>query len=122
MNKKLLLIFLSALPLAACGSEPIEPVNKEAGTAFYRETCIPCHGATGRGDGPTAASLDPKPRDLSDPEWQASVDDEYIAKIIKLGGAAVGKNPNMPANPQLNSNRSLVNGIVAHVRGLARKE
>ncbi len=36
------------------------------GAEVYRRECAGCHGATGRGDGPLAAGLDPPPADLTD--------------------------------------------------------
>ncbi len=79
------------------GGNPLEKAK-----AIFRDRCVPCHGAVGQGDGPASATLNPKPRKYADPEWQASVTDEYIEKIIKYGGAAVGKSPAMPNNPDLN--------------------
>jgi mono/diheme cytochrome c family protein len=35
------------------------------GRALYRENCVPCHGATGKGDGPVGLTLSPRPADLS---------------------------------------------------------
>jgi mono/diheme cytochrome c family protein len=75
---------------------------KEAGE-IYRTRCALCHGASGKGDGAAAAGLTPKPRDYSDPAWQASVSDEQIEKIILQGGTAVGKSAMMPASPDLAS-------------------
>ncbi len=120
MNKSTPLLLLAALPLFACGSDPAAPSDKAGGSAFYMTTCTSCHGATGHGDGPGSKGLDPQPRDLSDPAWQDSVDDEYLRTIIRLGGAGAGKSPVMPANPQLNSNEALLNGVVDHVRSLRK--
>jgi len=36
------------------------------GAAMYQQTCAACHGATGRGNGPAAAALDPPPIDFTD--------------------------------------------------------
>ncbi len=33
------------------------------GESLYKMDCAPCHGVEGKGDGPAAASLNPKPRD-----------------------------------------------------------
>jgi len=79
------------------------PSSEAAATAkeIFRTRCVPCHGANGQGDGPASASLNPKPRKYADSAWQASVTDEYIEKIIKFGGAAVGKSPAMPNNPDI---------------------
>jgi mono/diheme cytochrome c family protein len=35
------------------------------GPALYQQRCAVCHGKTGRGDGPFAALLDPRPRDFT---------------------------------------------------------
>lgn len=36
-----------------------------AGEVSYRRYCASCHGIAGRGDGPVAAALDPRPTDLT---------------------------------------------------------
>jgi len=133
---KLKTLLLLALPIAfaSCGSEepattdgggtaanntPEVPTDIAAGAEFFATTCTPCHGPTGKGDGAASAALVPKPRDLTDVAWQDSVDDAYIAKIIQYGGAAVGKQPTMPANPVLGSQPEVLNGLVAHIRTLS---
>src|SRR5438105_1995802 len=60
----------------------------DARTVFNNQ-CAMCHGREGRGDGISAGALKVKPRDYSDPKWQASVTDDDIKKIIVLGGAGV---------------------------------
>ena len=47
--------------LAACVAEPPQQVAR----ADYQTFCVNCHGATGTGDGVLAASLDPRPADLT---------------------------------------------------------
>ncbi len=37
-----------------------------AGKTIYDDKCAACHGANGRGDGPAAAALNPKPANLAD--------------------------------------------------------
>lgn len=64
---------------------------------IYATTCASCHGPTAAGDGPAAASLQPKPADLTDPAFWASRDDAQIEKVIREGGPAVGKSPLMGA-------------------------
>jgi high-affinity iron transporter len=46
---------------------PSEAPSLARGSEVYRTNCAACHGSLGRGDGPLARSLDPKPADLSDP-------------------------------------------------------
>lgn len=36
-----------------------------AGEVLFRRYCASCHGVTGRGDGPAAAALSPRPTDLT---------------------------------------------------------
>lgn len=86
------------------------------GKEIFAQRCVPCHGESGAGDGPASASLNPKPRKFSDADWQRQVTDEHIEKIIKLGGAAVGKSAAMPSNPDLND-PSVVAGLRTVVRG-----
>jgi hypothetical protein len=49
------------------------------------------------------------------------VSDEHIEKIVMYGGAAVGRSPTMPGNPDLMAKPEVVRALVAHVRGLARR-
>lgn len=86
---------------------------------IFVSRCGACHGKEGRGDGPAAAGFDPKPRNFTDSAWQQSVTDEHIEKIIVYGGAAVGKNPAMPPNPDLMPKKETVAALRAHVRLLA---
>jgi len=37
------------------------------GERLFDENCVPCHGPRGAGDGPSADTLNPKPRDFTDP-------------------------------------------------------
>lgn len=89
----------------------------EKGKEVFNQRCVPCHGSTGHGDGPASASLNPKPRKFADGGWQSQVTDDYIEKIIQLGGAAVGKSPAMPSNPDLQSQPQVVAGLRTVVRG-----
>ena len=89
--------------------------NVQKGKEIFVQRCVACHGATGHGDGPASGTLNPKPRKFADPEWQKGVTDEYIEKIVKFGGAAVGKSAAMPSNPDLN-----VPQVVAGLRTVVR--
>lgn len=83
--------------------------NQVIDVAWSRQ-CATCHGKRGRGDGPQSVMV--KARDLSIAEWQASVTDEELTKVIKEG-----KNK-MPA---FNLPDNVIQGLVQHVRSLARK-
>ena len=97
------------------------PQSRKDANEVFQSICVTCHGSNGHGDGPGAAACDPKPRTFADATWQASVNDEHIMKTITLGGAAVGKSPQMPAQPQLKGKTELLQHLVAIVRGFAAK-
>lgn len=95
-------------------------VDMAAAQAMFNERCAACHGTEGKGNGPGAVALNPKPRNYTDKAWQASVTDEQIKKTIKLGGAGVGKSPIMPASPDLDEKPEVVEGLVQIVRRFGR--
>jgi mono/diheme cytochrome c family protein len=106
-------------PAPAAGAASAEAAVAEARQIFELR-CVTCHGPQGAGDGPASAGLTPHPRNFQDPAWQASVSDAHIEQIIKYGGAAVGRSPAMPPNPDLNAKPEVVAALRAHVRGLAK--
>lgn len=66
------------------------------GRDVYQHYCQTCHGDTGAGDGFNAFNLDPRPRDLSDPDFQKKKTDADLRDAIQRGGAGVGLSPLMP--------------------------
>ncbi len=111
----------AALTVAPVWADDVAPGDVKEAEQIFAQRCSTCHGAGGKGDGAAAAALNPKPRDLSSPEWQASVDDAHIEKIIVGGGPSVGKSPLMPPNPDLAGKPGVVKGLRTVVRGLAAK-
>ncbi|MFT3768233.1 MAG: hypothetical protein QM820_22510 [Minicystis sp.] len=109
----------------AAGAPPAPPGNQAASAAeaneMFGSRCGPCHGANGKGDGPGAVALNPKPRDYTDAAWQKSVTDDQLRKTIVMGGAAVGRSPMMPASPDLESKPEVVEGLVKIIRGFNPK-
>ena len=87
---------------------------------FYT-TCAVCHGMDGTGNGPGAETLNPKPRNYTDPQWQATITDDQIRKTILLGGAGVGKSAMMPPNPNLKDQPDVVDGLVKIIRSFGTK-
>jgi mono/diheme cytochrome c family protein len=101
---------------SSAGSANIPPEAQ----AIFAQRCTPCHGATGAGDGMASASLTPRPRNFHDKVWQESVTDDHIEKIIIAGGAAVGKAPAMPGNPDLQAKAEVVKGLRAKIRSFGQ--
>lgn len=82
----------------------LDPVNTgtytgEAGKDNFIANCTPCHGDTGKGDGPLADTLGEgiRPRNLSDANLLSARTDEFLFKVIKSGGVAVGLSESMPS-------------------------
>ena len=89
-----------------------------AATRLYAARCADCHGRTGEGDGPRAATLRPRPQRLSDRVWQSNVSNARLQRVILFGGAAVGKSEVMPASPELQGQPQTLQGLVALIRQL----
>ena len=94
-----------------------DPVMAKAKQLFTMR-CVQCHGASGKGDGPLAASLTPKPRNYTSKKWQKTVTDDKIKETIKKGGAAMGLSSVMPAQQDLNDEQ--LNGLVKLIRSFAK--
>ena len=111
----LVVVLVSALVLSACGGGGSATVTRAdppadyasmtnpmsgnadavtAGKDLYTRDCTSCHGDAGAGDGPSAAALDPKPRNLKDTAAAAS--DAYIHWVIAKGGVATSMSSSMP--------------------------
>jgi mono/diheme cytochrome c family protein len=101
----------------AGGGDTENPASRN----IFNTRCSTCHGADGKGHGPASITLNPKPRNYTDVAWQKSVTDDHLREIIVKGGAAVGKSPLMPPNPDLENKPDVVNGLVAIVRSFSGK-
>jgi mono/diheme cytochrome c family protein len=111
----------AAAPAAPAPAASTSPGAEAEARQIFESRCVTCHGPGGAGDGPASAGLTPPPRNFQDPAWQTSVTDAHIEQIVQYGGAAVGKSPAMPANPDLMAKPEVVAALRAHVRGLARR-
>lgn len=124
-----------ALLVGGCGKSEEKSDNKKAEPApvtkkapedpaiaaarqLFTMRCQSCHGPEGKGNGPAAASMNPKPRNYTSRKWQKSVTDDKIAETIKKGGAAMGLNPMMPAQQDLTDEQ--LAGLVKLIRSFAK--
>jgi mono/diheme cytochrome c family protein len=98
----------------------ITPAAREQAQQIFATRCTACHGPEGRGDGPGAAAMDPKPRNYHDAEWQRTVTDKEIEAAIVYGGSAVGRSPLMVANPDLGSKPAVVSALREIVRNFGK--
>jgi len=112
-------ISLAALLVAAC-SLPVAAEDLAAAKKDFVRFCAKCHGNEGKGDGPQADALDPKPKNLADCATMKTVADDTLFTAIKEGGEAVKLSKDMPAwkdgmdDPEIHD-------LVAFVRSLCAK-
>ncbi len=78
-----LLAGLLIVPAAA--QEPTGLPSPGKGSLLWAENCAPCHGATGKGDGPTAASMEFSPTDFTNPEAARNREPAQMFIDIKEG-------------------------------------
>jgi mono/diheme cytochrome c family protein len=70
----------------AYSNEPLEIASQpdvEQGQDIYRIHCQECHGAEGRGDGPRAAMLAPRPGNLVSAATSTKTDEELLTVIAQ---------------------------------------
>ncbi len=85
---------LASVALAAPAA-PSHADQVAAGKKVFEMNCLPCHGATGKGDGAAAAALNPKPRNFTDAAYMKTRPIETIRKVVTEGGQSVGLSPVM---------------------------
>jgi cytochrome c oxidase cbb3-type subunit 3 len=101
-------------------SVPSRLLAAEKTTVLFQELCSVCHGVGGRGDGPSAKGLEPKPADFTNCKVMAKDSDEVLLKIIKGGGQSVGRSTVMPAWGDSLSEQQ-IGDLVKFIRGLCKK-
>lgn len=121
--------------LSACGSKEdaggggagggglgveITQEHRDLAKAQFDTLCVTCHGQSGKGDGTAGAALNPKPRDWTDKEWQKTVDDQRLAKVIAEGGQSVGLSNLMTPNPLYKDNPGVIAALVEIVRSYGK--
>ncbi len=64
---------------------PMSWPDLAAGHTLFETNCVTCHGKNGAGDGKLAATLDPKPTDLSSGDRIASISPFQVYNTISMG-------------------------------------
>jgi cytochrome c553 len=71
--------------------------DPKLGKEKYMENmrCSACHGESGKGDGPAAVALNPKPRNYTDCSVMGTKSDAELFKVIKQGGQGKDVEPKL---------------------------
>lgn len=117
--RRLLISSLIFLATTTSWASPL--LAAEEGAALFGELCSVCHGAGGKGDGPSAQGLEPKPADFSDCKAMARDSDDILFKIIKGGGQSVGRSTVMPSWRDVLNDRQM-RELVRYIRSLCNKK
>lgn len=95
-----------------------DPVNGKA-KYFENMRCSACHGDTGKGDGPAAVALNPKPRNYTDCKEMGKRGDTELFRAIKEGGPAVNLSPLMVAFGSQLSDKEIWD-VIAFIRSIPK--
>ncbi len=104
-------------PLA--GAAPVADRDTDEGKALFTRQCAGCHGAEGRGDGPSAGGFATKPADLTDGRVMNPLPAALLVNVIPNGGPGEGLAPTMPAFDKF-LNFAQTQRVVKYVRSLAQ--
>ena len=66
---------------------PTRAVDLARGKILFEQNCLACHGAAGRGDGPRAASLSPRPADIGSAGTMHDKTPTLLYRIVSVGVA-----------------------------------
>lgn len=88
----------------------VRPPETE-GLEVFTTHCVVCHGERGKGNGPIAASMNPRPADLTNPARIAALSGDSLAQIIAKGRGAM---PGMEAS----LTPEKVRAVITYVRTL----
>jgi high-affinity iron transporter len=85
------------------------------GKLIYQSNCLRCHGPQGRGDGPSASFLNPKPTDFTAKFFAKNNSPQHVYEIVLSGPS--GKP--MPAFGDSLDDQAIVD-VAAYVRKFSR--
>ena len=106
---------LNEKPKVAKAKVSVADAQLELGKQKFETFCVACHGIDGKANGPAALAMQPRPRNLTDKNWQKSVDDARLRKVLKEGGQSVGLSATMASWGGVLSDDDIV-AVVKYVR------
>ncbi len=71
--------------------------NERKGKLPYDKYCSVCYGTQGNGDGFNACNIDPRPKDLTEAEYLATLSNYWLSEVVSQGGRGVKRSVLMPS-------------------------
>jgi mono/diheme cytochrome c family protein len=93
--------------------------SEERGAGLYAYYCSICHGKTGERNGFNATELTTPPAMHADPVFMSKLSDADMEKVIKGGGSALGRSPQMPPWGGVFNDQEVAD-LVAFIRTLSK--
>ena len=90
----------------------------ETAVTVYKDLCAGCHGVKGKGDGPAAVALNPRPQDFCKSEKHPTDADTY--KMIAEGGASMGDSTDIQQCGRVFHKQAILD-LVAYTHTLCKK-
>lgn len=86
------LVTVAAVATVAAQQNPVKPTKESlaAGKTIFLQTCATCHGNEGKGDGPAAVALNPKPANFTAGTFKHGGSDAEVFKTITNGVPGTG--------------------------------
>jgi mono/diheme cytochrome c family protein len=113
-------------PEGTAGAAATDATSGDVGAKTFQTYCQTCHGPTGKGDGPAAAGLNPRPASLADGQFKfdpngngvkGEIDD--IKAVVRDGAAKYGGSPLMA--PWSSLSPAPMQAVSEYVKSLAEK-
>jgi mono/diheme cytochrome c family protein len=121
MPAKLIFYFcLTAVCASSIALRAGPAAAQESAPALFEGLCAVCHGLGGKGDGPSAAGLHPKPANFTDCRAMAKDSDQVLFRIIKEGGQSLGRSTVMPSWKDSLGDGQIMT-LVKLIRGFCKK-
>ena len=105
-------------PQGHAGQTQVAGADPDQGAHWFSFYCVHCHGWNGKGDGPTAGMLDPRPRNQTNGKYMNFVSNLDLFSVIKGGGIARNLSNAMPPWGNVLQDQDIWN-VVAFLRSLA---
>ena len=77
--------FVLALGVEGALDLPTKEVSLARGKKIFEQNCVPCHGATGDGDGPAAKTIVPPPAAIGTSATMQNVSPALIYRVVSVG-------------------------------------